>query len=527
MLIQHIAQNDRIFIQVDSDCDGYTSAAFLINYLNYLFPNYVSTNITYRLQKGKEHGLILETIPNDVQLVIAPDASSNDYYEHDILKRAGIDVLVLDHHEADRVSPAACVINNQLCDYPNKTLSGVGVVYKFCSYIDSLLEVDYTSRLLDLVALGLIADMMRLTEYETRHLITQGLLDIQNPFFKEMVRRQEFSLRDGITPIGVAFYIAPYVNAAVRMGTDKEKLLLFESMLNTKGNSLIPSTKRGCRGQMETVAEQAARNCNNIKNHQTKARDAGLAALEELIESEGLLDKHQILAIKLENLPIEKNLTGLIANQLMSQYQRPVLLLNKVEHEDGSITWEGSGRNCAYTQLTDLRGFLQNTGLVMYAEGHSAAFGVGIEDNKFKEFIEYTDKALKDIDFTSCYNVDFIYQDSDFKSEDIIEIAKLKPYWGQGFEEPYIALTGVNVYKDNITLMSKDKNPTIKITLPNGTSLIKFKSSVEEYNSLCSEYGYVSLNIVGKCEMNVWNGNISAQVIIEDYEITKTQEYFF
>jgi single-stranded-DNA-specific exonuclease len=52
-------------------------------------------------------------------------------------------VLVIDHHEADRVSEHACIINNQLCDYPTKSLSGVGMVYKFCSYIDRLLNVDY------------------------------------------------------------------------------------------------------------------------------------------------------------------------------------------------------------------------------------------------------------------------------------------------------------------------------------------------------------------------------------------------
>ena len=52
-------------------------------------------------------------------------------------------MLVIDHHEADIISENACIINNQLCDYPTKSLSGVGMVYKFCSYIDELLNVDY------------------------------------------------------------------------------------------------------------------------------------------------------------------------------------------------------------------------------------------------------------------------------------------------------------------------------------------------------------------------------------------------
>ena len=75
MLIKHIAQNDKVLIQIDSDCDGYTSAATLINYLNRLFPGFVQTNIYYRIHTGKQHGILLETIPDDIKLVIAPDSS--------------------------------------------------------------------------------------------------------------------------------------------------------------------------------------------------------------------------------------------------------------------------------------------------------------------------------------------------------------------------------------------------------------------------------------------------------------------
>ena len=66
LLISHIEQNNKIFIQVDADCDGYTSAAILINYLNYIFPHFVQTKIIYRVHDGKQHGLLTETIPEDV-----------------------------------------------------------------------------------------------------------------------------------------------------------------------------------------------------------------------------------------------------------------------------------------------------------------------------------------------------------------------------------------------------------------------------------------------------------------------------
>ena len=110
---------------------------------------------------------------------------------------------------------------------------------------------------------------------------------------------------------------------------------------------------------------------------------------------------------------------------------------------------------------------------------------------------------------------------------DILNIANLKSIWGQGVEEPLIAIERVKVYKDNVKLMSVDKNPTLKITLPNGMSLIKFRSSKEEYDSFGSELGCVSINIVGRCERNIWNGIVSPQVIIEDYEVVGKTEYYF
>ena len=481
----------------------------------------MQSNVYYRIHTGKQHGILLETIPDDVKLVIAPDSSSNDYEVHQQLKSKGVDVLVIDHHEADMISENACIINNQLCDYPTKSLSGVGMVYKFCSYIDELLNVDYADQFLDLVALGMVADMMDLRDYETRHLITRGLENIRNPYFKGMIDKQSYSLKDGITPIGVAFYIAPYVNATIRMGTQEEKLMLFESMLDYRGYELIPSTKRGCKGQQETRVEQACRNCTNIKNRQTKARDAALENIERIIKEKNLLE-NKILAIKLDTFAADRNLTGLIANQLMARYQRPVLLLNKTA--DG---WEGSGRGYDKSKFDNLREFLKESELVMYAEGHANALGVGITDDNFTTFMEYSNQELAGFDFTPCYKVDFIFSGSDFRGKDIVEIAELKSLWGQGVDEPFVAIEHINVYAGNVVLMSPDKSPTLKITLPNGTSLIKFKSSKEEYEKFNSEVGCITINVVGKCERNIWNGTVTPQIIIEDYEIVGEQKYYF
>ena len=530
MLIKHIHEGDKVLIQIDSDADGFTSSALLLNYLNCLFPAFVKNNISYRFHTGKQHGIPLEIIDDIMskgyKLVIAPDAASNDYEQHKILKENNVDVLIIDHHEAEKVSKDACVINNQLCDYPTKSLSGVGMVYKFCSYIDKILNENYANLFIDLVSVGMLADMMDLRDFETRHLVVNGLKQIRNPYLKGMVSTNNYSIEKGggLNPFTVAFYIAPYINAVVRVGTQDEKLMLFESMLDYRGYELIPSTKRGCKGQTETRVEQACRNCLNIKKRQTNARDSSLNIIEHEIKEKNLLN-HKILFIQVED--VDKNLTGLIANELASKYQRPTLLLNKKVNENNEISWEGSGRNYSNSPIENLREFLLNTGYALYSEGHGSAFGFGILDSNVDKFLNHVDELLADFDFSPCYRVDKIYHSANFNTADILKIGKLKSIWGQGLEEPLIALEQIDLKKCQFNLMSPDKSPTLKITLPNGLSLIKFRSSEEEYDKIVnSDFNCVNMNIVGACDINVWGGKITPQIRIEDYEIV-AKTYIF
>ena len=77
---------------------------------------------------------------HNFDLVLIPDAGSNDYEAHAALKKKNIDTIILDHHLVDKVSEYAIVINNQLSDYNNKDFSGVGIVWQFCRYLDQLLD---------------------------------------------------------------------------------------------------------------------------------------------------------------------------------------------------------------------------------------------------------------------------------------------------------------------------------------------------------------------------------------------------
>ena len=245
LYIKHVYNKSKVVIQVDSDVDGLTSAATFINYSNKLFPYFTQNNISFILHDEKSHGLASGKIPEDVKLIIIPDAGSSEYEIHRDFKDRGCDILVIDHHQAPYESEDACVINNQLCDYPNKALSGVGLVYKFCKYIDQLLQVDFADEFIDLVSLGLIADMMDTREYETQLLIQQGLSKIKNPLFVELTRRDGMHFKEGKTPVmgDIAWYVAPILNAVTRVGAMDEKIIVFEAMLDFMAYDQIPSTK--------------------------------------------------------------------------------------------------------------------------------------------------------------------------------------------------------------------------------------------------------------------------------------------
>ena len=96
LLLKHLNAGNKIFLQVDSDADGYTSSAFFLNYLYSINPEWLDL-ITYRLHEGKEHGVILrEVIDKGYKLVVLIDAGSNQLKEHELMVQNGIDVLVID-----------------------------------------------------------------------------------------------------------------------------------------------------------------------------------------------------------------------------------------------------------------------------------------------------------------------------------------------------------------------------------------------------------------------------------------------
>lgn len=382
LLKKHLIPDNSILIIIDPDVDGFTSAAVMYLYLqiiNKLLD--LNLKLNYILPNGKEHGLatkVNELISHkENNLVIIPDAASNDHCELKLMKDAGYDILILDHHEFDEYDNNAIVINNQGGDYKNRCLSGVGVVYKFLKSVDNELSIDYADNFLDLVSVGMCSDMMNLNTLENRYITTQGFNHFKNNGLREIIKAQAYSLfskkieeitdsfLDSIqlTPIQVAFYIAPLINALIRVGTNKDKEILFKALIN--GKETIPSTKRGHKGELETIAEQNARNCINARSRQNREKDKAIELLDIQI-SNNCLDENKILILNADELDVSNNLTGLVAMGVAAKYKKPVLLGRTTP--DG-LYLKGSGRGQNGSELQDFRQFLLDSNLMEYVEG--------------------------------------------------------------------------------------------------------------------------------------------------------------
>lgn len=526
MLVSNIQQESNTLVICDCDCDGFTAAALLINYLNDSFPSFVQNNLKWYVHEGKQHGLsdCMDYInQKDFKFIIVPDAGSNDYELHKELKDRGIDILVMDHHEAEYVSGDACVINNQLSDYPNKELSGVGVTWQFCRYLDRLLGTSYADYYIDLVALGNTGDMMSLTSIETKHLINKGFLpeNIHNPYIYEMWQKNKFKLGEHITSIDAAFYIVPMINAVQRSGSIEEKELLFKSMLKSDAFEMIPSNKRGHKpGEEERLVDQAVRMSTNVKNRQTRTQDAGMELLEKKIEKEGLL-KHKVLLFTLKDGQVDRNIAGLIANKLAAKYQRPCCVITETDNN-----YQGSARGYETSGLTNFKDICEESG-VEWAQGHQNAFGVCVAADKLESFIDNTDRVLADMSSEPVYYVDYIYTGGDVNPQDILTIGGLKELWGKDFNEAMVAIKDLKVSKDMVQVYRKSSN-TLKITLPNKVNIMKFNATDEECEMLENQTGaYVQMDVVGTCHINEFFGNVTPQIFMEEYEITGSGKYLF
>ena len=527
--------NSHILVIVDSDMDGFTSAAIIYQYTKRFNPE---CDIQYFLHSGKQHGLedhINRLLEEGIQydLILLPDSSSNDAKYHDMLQDIHIPCLILDHHLTDvKLSDNAVVINNQLSPlYKNKELTGAGVVYQFCRHLDKKLNLNYADDYIDLAAAGIIGDMGSVLEMENRFIIKKGLSNIKNIFLKALLEKQAYSITGKMNasweeilsktnPISVAFYIVPLVNALIRVGSMEDKELMFQAFID--GNKLVPCNKRGAKGTFEKASVEATRVCTNAKNHQAKLKEEISARLENKIFKNDLLS-NKVLFIKLDNddnFPSELN--GLICMQLSAKYKKPTIVARL--NDEGYV--RGSARGLNQSELKDFKQFMTDSGLFEYAQGHAQACGCSIPDRNLDNFIKYANEKLKDFNFDeNVYNVNFMREcnESDLRTL-VLTLGKAEDIWGQSNPTPLIYVNNIYVNPADIKIMGANKD-TLKIE-SNGIAFMKFKAKdlIEEIKE---QIDTIKLEIVGRANINEWGGHIIPQIFIDDYQISAINKYSF
>lgn len=510
---KHVTNRDKIEILVDEDVDGFTSAAIMYLYIKNFDSTYPVNYILH--DRAKAHGLSDDVIGKiDCKLLIIPDAGSSDADQCKLLEERGVDVLILDHHEADAVNKNAIVVNNMLSNnYSNKDLSGVGVTYKFLKALDDYYMNDFSDTYSDLVALGLIGDMMDIRSLETKYLINKGLSNIQNKFFKELIVAQDYSMNGVVNIHNIQWYIVPIINAMIRVGSLEEKSLLFEAMIEDYKE--FDYKKRCSNGSVkEDIYKRAAGICKNAKSRHDRSRDK---IVNEIL-SESDLDRYddKIIIIKSEK-ELDSSFTGLVAMKIADKFNKPCVILKR----DSDNAYSGSARNCRNSYINNLKDFINELGMFEFAKGHQGAFGVGIKEENIGNAIKYANELLSGKEASKIYIVDFDISENELTINFISDVSKMDNYLGQGIEEVLIA-SHITLERSKVEVVGKNKN-TISFTNNEGIKFILF-NCYENSQLLCwanDDFGSdgFEIEMVGKPSVNNFQGVCTPQIVIVDYNV--------
>lgn len=515
-LIWHLNKNSSILFPVDCDNDGFAATAILWSYIKDFYPE---ANLKYICHEHKAHGL--EDLIDEVEqygfdLILILDAGSGDSAYYERLENVGTECICVDHHDFDTYPTHCICVNNQLSEhYPNKSLCGAGVVYKFCQVLDKILcpQNPRSSYYLDLVAMAEVADCMSPTDPETRYYISQGLTQINNGFFKQLIVQQSFSLfknSDGLNYIKIAYYIAPLINAMVRVGTMEEKRQMFQAFIEP--DTMVQSTKRGAKaGDMIRICEEVARKATNAKARQNRIKDKATELLEGRIQKEGLLD-NKILVIEVyDEDDIPQELRGLIAAQFVNKYHRPTMI-GKTNDEG---FFRGSIRgNDSFEEVSDFKNFLENSGCMEGVYGHKNAAGYSISYNRISDLISYANTTISDQGLENVYDVDYIFNANENFTQLGFELAAAEDFWGNEIKEPTVVVEDIPL---NSVMVMGEKRDTTKISY-GGLNYIRFKDT--DFAQLASHTTNGStITVYGKFNINVYAGRKYLQIFIDDYEI--------
>ena len=528
LLINHFERKSKIGVLVDEDVDGFCSASEMYLYIKRLDSDYPVKYIMH--QRAKAHGLSDDIeLPDDIELLIIPDAGTNDVEQCKKLNEIGIDILILDHHESEKDNPFALIVNNQMSEsYDNKSLCGAGVVYKFLKALDDRLWNEYADDFLDLFALGNISDVMDMRSYETRYLTDLGLKNIQNKFLKALIKAQEYSMNDIVNIHNIQWYITPVINAIIRIGSIEEKELVFRAFIEE--DEFFEYKKRATKNNpaqtiQESIYDRAARFCKNSKQRQDKLRDKGLEKLSNQAKKFCKnSDETKILLVDATDV-LHEGLTGVVAIKMAENFNKPVILLKRHRNECGEEVYGGSARNMNNSPIENLKDVINSTNVIK-GQGHANAFGiVDLPIDKKEEATRILNDILKDVEYDATYLVDYIFDIYEVDVNTIMQLSVFDNIICQGIEEPKIAVENIKLSRSEFEIFGK-KEDIISFTY-NGIKYVQFKCKEgnQIYDFLQNAWDdneTVTFNIVGKPSINEYNGIRTPQVIILDNDIIST-----
>ncbi len=411
-----IERRERILIHGDYDVDGITATCILLETFHelglpadYFLPD--------RMESG--YGLQEETIRSragSYDLLITVDCGTTAVESVRIANDLGLDVIITDHHSAGNERPPALAVLNPVYpneSYPSKNLSGAGVAWKLASaLLESYSKSGRADRFLDLVALGMVADVMPLVG-ENRTLLARALAE-----FHRLDRPGLLALMDlakvipaRVGPSEIGFRIAPRLNAAGRM--DDPGLAL--ELLLTRD---------------EIRAIELARHLHQLNAQRQSIEAKMLKEACDLIEREGLLNRSSsVLAVVGRDW--HRGVLGIVAARLVQMFQRPVFLFT--QEENIAI---GSARSMDGVDLIPLLDAARPH--AVSCGGHAGAAGMKVVPDCLSAFEAALYKAAEDLPATAGPTP--LWLDASLPLERIDpafmdEIQRMEPF-GEGNEEP-------------------------------------------------------------------------------------------
>ncbi len=439
ILADAVVSGQSILIVGDFDADGATGTAVAVRALNLM----AAVNVDFRVPNRFEFGYglsvaLVETLANDppdVLVTVDSGISSNDGVAR--AREMGCKVIVTDHHLPGEVLPAADAIVNPNCPgdkFPSKALAGVGVIFYLMSVVRSALrERDWftlprkepnLARLLDLVALGTVADLVPLDD-NNRILVRQGMDRIRqglcSPGLLALLRLGKRDYRH-LVASDLAFAVAPRLNAAGRM----------EDM--SVGIRCLITDDHDEATVLATELDEL--------NHHRRAR-------QEQMQSQALDQLKQLLAsLEGAELPAglclydeawHQGIVGLVASRIKDAVHRPVLAF--APESDGSKVLKGSARSVSGLHIRDVLARIDalHPKMITAFGGHAMAAGLTLMTDQFEAF-----KAalLESIEFFLQGRTldNEILTDGELSADDInlpfAELLRSLGPWGQHFPEP-------------------------------------------------------------------------------------------